>query len=349
MALENFPVHSCLKLPPNGHAGAAGDHRPQLPLASGVVFQDRSSVSGTSLVRPEPGFGVVNTITSGPVSLGGKRFLPESWQETGGWGSSRACGWEAPPSSDPRSSSGWGTHAAHMTSPSRHGPGTAPAPPGRPCTPSGPDCCWHSRGLPGARRQPLRTGSRKARARKRPERRGPSRQDPDAPAGVTGGGQGRLPERAAGSSPAVRKKNHVSGAIAACCARPPAGSAVLGPGRGHGHWVPLTSIPPLAAPVRTFLPARESTLARMRPNSACERLSRLCTLYLWFWSPGSQAGIAGAGRESPAASAVSPPSLAEPQESQRHTHTHPLRKKEVGGSCLISGDPIHSRCSINTR
>lgn len=121
MALENFPVHSCLKLPPNGHAGAAGDHRPQLPLASGVFFQDRSSVSGTSLVRPEPGFGVENTITSGPVSLGG-------WQETGGWGSSSACGWEAPPSSDPQSSSGWGTHAAHMTSPSRHGPGTSASP-----------------------------------------------------------------------------------------------------------------------------------------------------------------------------------------------------------------------------
>lgn len=92
MALKNLPVHLCLKLPPNGCAGAASDQLSSAPLGFQSFFQDCSTVSGTSLVSPEPGFGVENTITSGPISLEGRQFLPESWQEMGGWGSSRAYG-----------------------------------------------------------------------------------------------------------------------------------------------------------------------------------------------------------------------------------------------------------------
>lgn len=152
------------------------------------------------------------------------------------------------------------------------------------------------------------------------------------------------------SNPTVAEKSHMSGAISDCYVCLPEGRTILGPAGGCGCCAFLEPARTLAAPAYNLLSARECSFARMRPNPACECLSSV--LYLWFWSPGSQAGITGAERESLAASAVSPPSLAEPQESQKHTHTHTsskclLRKREVS-ACFLSGDLIYSRCSTNT-
>lgn len=69
---------------------------------------------------------------------------------------------------------------------------------------------------------------------------------------------------------------------------------------------------------------QEKALLHACGQTQLVNVSHASVLYLWFWSPGSQACIIGAGRESPTASAVSPPNLAEPQESQSETHIHTL-------------------------
>lgn len=78
-------------------------------------------------------------------------------------------------------------------------------------------------------------------------------------------------------------------------------------------------------------PLREKALLHACGQTQPVSASHASVLYLWFWSPGSQAGVLGAGWESPAASAGSPPSLAEPQESQSEMYTHTSPKEKGGG------------------
>lgn len=136
-------------------------------------------------------------------------------------------------------------------------------------------------------------------------------------------GKKGLPEKAAVSNPAITKKDHMSGAISDCYARLPVGSTILGPGSGHGRGVPLTLAVPFAAAVVSSS-LQEKALLHACGQTRLVNVSHASVLYLWFWSPGSQACIIGAGRESPTASAVNPPNLAEPHESQSETHIHTL-------------------------
>lgn len=179
---------------------------------------------------------------------------------------------------------------------------------------SGPRRLLAQLGTPWYRSAALTTGSKKVSVRKQPES-GPRGQNPSPPAGVTGDRRGGLPARAAVSNPAITKKNHMPGAISDCYACPATRSAILRPGSGHG----LLSAPHTCSALHCsclylLLCKRKcsSTHAGKQPMS----VSHTSVLYLWFCSPGSQVRVIGAGRESPTASAVSPPSLNEPQESQ---------------------------------
>ena len=158
--------------------------------------------------------------------------------------------------------------------------------------------------------------------------------------------EGGLPERAAISHPAITKKNLMPGAISDRYTRPPAGKVILGPGSGHGCWVPLTPALSFADLVCVFLFARECSLhacGQAQPAS----VSHISVLYLWFWSPGSQAG-----RESPVPLLRAHQARRDPKshgETHTHTHTHThLKERGRGRACLISGDLTQSRCPVTT-
>lgn len=113
--------------------------------------------------------------------------------------------------------------------------------------------------------------------------------------------------------------------------------------------MPLTPALPWAAPrVNVFLCRRKHPLCThaAKPSLCASRASVLC---LWFWSPGSQAGTIG--EEGPAASTVSPPCLAEAQESESYTHTSGSPKKRGtwrGQASFLENWHTVSRCSDRT-
>lgn len=151
-------------------------------------------------------------------------------------------------------------------------------------------------------------------AREKTPRSGPRGGDPRPPAGVAAGGKTGLPESAATSHPAITKENHMPGAISDGYACVPAGKAIPGPGSGHGCWGPLALALCFADPVCVFLFSRESALyacGQAQPLS----VSHISVLYLWFWSPGSQAG-----RESPGPLLRAHPAWMNPK-SHGETHT----------------------------
>ena len=117
-----------------------------------------------------------------------------------------------------------------------------------------------------------------------------------------------LPERAAVSNPATTKKSAMSAAISDCYACPAVGSTIPGPGGGQAAEGPSQLLCP-------WLLLSVTLCRRRHPLHACGQaqpanVSHASVLYLWFRSPGSQAG--NIGEESPAASTARPPSLAKP-------------------------------------